>query len=109
MVSDSEDCNANILPRIRNIPTADTTLYFDTPDRQMYAEHQRGRKNRQKIRVRRYESSGVSFLEVKRKNNKGRTDKKRMEIADRVPQPSEYSELQVNYCPSGVSRILPAP
>ena len=25
-----------------------TTLYFDTPDRQMYAEHQRGRKNRQK-------------------------------------------------------------
>ncbi len=74
-----------------------TTLYFDTPDRQMYAEHQRGRKNRQKIRVRRYESSGVSFLEVKRKNNKGRTDKKRMEIADRVPQPSEYSEFLAKY------------
>lgn len=62
-----------------------TTLYFDTPDVQMFLEHQRGKKNRQKIRVRRYESSGVSFLEVKRKNNKGRTDKKRIQIAERVP------------------------
>ena len=70
-----------------------TTLYFDTPADTMYAEHQRGRKNRQKVRVRRYESSGVSFLEVKRKNNKGRTDKKRIEIPVRVPDAADYREF----------------
>lgn len=62
-----------------------TTLYFDTPECEMYAQHQRGKKARQKIRVRRYESSGVQFLEVKRKNNKGRTDKKRMQCGERIP------------------------
>lgn len=55
------------------------TLYFDTPDCDMYLEHLRGRKRRQKIRIRRYESSGLAFLEVKNKNNKGRTSKKRIE------------------------------
>ncbi len=62
-----------------------TTTYFDTPDFDMYSRHQRGCKTRQKIRVRRYENSGVFFLEVKRKNNHGRTDKKRIEIAERTP------------------------
>ena len=62
-----------------------TTLYFDTPQCEMYAQHQRGKKARQKIRVRRYESSGVQFLEVKRKNNKGRTDKKRIQCGERTP------------------------
>lgn len=62
-----------------------TTLYYDTDTCDMFAQHQRGKKTRQKIRVRRYESSGISFLEVKRKNNKGRTDKKRMQVPERVP------------------------
>lgn len=54
------------------------TLYFDTPGRTMYVEHLRGRLSRQKIRMRTYESSGLTFLEVKNKNNRGRTDKKRV-------------------------------
>lgn len=62
-----------------------TTTYFDTPELDMFSRHQRGCKTRQKIRVRRYENSGVFFLEVKRKNNRGRTDKKRIEIAERTP------------------------
>lgn len=62
-----------------------TTLYFDTPDCEMYCKHLHGKKTRQKIRVRRYENSGISFLEVKRKNNRGRTDKKRMQVAERTP------------------------
>lgn len=62
-----------------------TTLYYDTDAYDMYAQHHRGKKGRQKIRVRRYESSGIAFLEVKRKNNKGRTDKKRMQVPERVP------------------------
>jgi len=55
------------------------TLYYDTERCDMYLEHLRGRKTRQKIRIRAYEHSGVSFLEVKNKNNKGRTAKKRVE------------------------------
>ena len=55
------------------------TKYYDTEQCSMYLEHLRGRKRRQKIRIRRYESSGVSFLEVKNKNNKNRTAKKRIE------------------------------
>lgn len=68
-----------------------TTLYYDTDDCDMFAQHQRGKKNRQKIRVRRYESSGIAFLEVKRKNNKGRTDKKRMQVQERVPDLNLYN------------------
>ena len=67
-----------------------TTLYYDTDDCHMFAEHHRGRKNRQKIRIRRYESSGICFLEVKRKNNKGRTDKKRMQVNVRMPDLDLY-------------------
>lgn len=54
------------------------TLYFDTAAHSMYMAHLHGKKCRQKIRIRRYESSNLSFLEVKRKNNKGRTDKCRI-------------------------------
>ncbi|MBD5226021.1 MAG: polyphosphate polymerase domain-containing protein [Bacteroidales bacterium] len=54
------------------------TRYYDTPDCEMYRNHLHGKLTRNKVRVRRYEGSGVEFLEVKRKNNKGRTDKKRI-------------------------------
>lgn len=54
------------------------TLYYDTPEMDMYMEHLRGRKRRQKIRIRSYEASDLSFLEVKNKSNKGRTKKSRI-------------------------------
>lgn len=56
------------------------TTYLDTPDYAMYMAHQNGRVIREKIRVRTYVSSGLTFLEVKNKNNKGRTDKKRIRV-----------------------------
>ena len=56
------------------------TIYFDTRDHQMYIAHQNGKKTREKIRMRTYVSSGLSFLEIKNKNNRGRTDKKRIKI-----------------------------
>lgn len=56
------------------------TMYYDTSNTDMYMEHLRGRKRRQKIRIRRYEASGMSFLEIKNKNNKGRTKKIRMSL-----------------------------
>lgn len=56
------------------------TVYFDTPDRNMYMMHHMGKKHRVKIRMRAYKVSGHNFLEIKKKNNKGRTRKKRIGI-----------------------------
>ena len=58
------------------------TTYFDTNDYAMYRQHQCGHTNRQKIRFRTYVSSHLQFMEVKTKNNHGRTKKKRIEVSD---------------------------
>lgn len=54
-----------------------TTTYYDTEQNAMFAAHHRGKSNRYKIRRRCYVSTQSSFLEVKFKNNKGRTIKSR--------------------------------
>jgi hypothetical protein len=57
------------------------TTYFDTKDHELYMMHHNKRKVRTKVRVRTYLSSGdLTFLEVKRKNNHGRTKKKRVQV-----------------------------
>ncbi len=55
-----------------------STTYFDTQQNKMFVAHHNGKLNRYKIRRRSYVSSGISFLEIKFKNNKGRTMKKRI-------------------------------
>lgn len=56
------------------------TVYFDTPDNAMYRRHETGHTNRQKLRIRSYVDSNLNFLEVKTKNNHGRTSKRRIAI-----------------------------
>ena len=56
------------------------TLYYDTPGLQMFLDHHNRRLVRQKVRTRTYVDSGQTFLEIKRKNNHGRTKKKRTQI-----------------------------
>lgn len=57
------------------------TKYYDTPDTDMFYQHQRGKKNRQKVRIRLYEGCNTPpFIEIKTKNNKGRTKKKRVSM-----------------------------
>lgn len=58
------------------------TTYFDTKAFDMYTMHQCGHANRQKIRFRTYCISDLQFMEVKTKNNHGRTKKKRIEVND---------------------------
>ena len=58
------------------------SLYFDTEDFQFYHQHHNGKTNRNKVRYREYIDSGLSFLEVKRKNNKGKTIKKRIKVKE---------------------------
>ena len=74
-------------------PEYDTT-YFDTVAFDMYNQHQWNHANRQKIRFRTYCISGLQFMEVKTKNNHGRTKKKRMEVSD------------MNVCESGKRTFL---
>lgn len=56
------------------------TTYWDTENHRFFLEHHNGRAPRQKVRVRTYMDSDLTFLEVKTKNNHGRTKKKRMEV-----------------------------
>lgn len=56
------------------------TTYFDTQERTMYLAHHNKRLTRQKVRVRVYKNSGDTFFEVKRKNNHGKTKKKRIQV-----------------------------
>ena len=58
------------------------TTYLDTTEYDMFSAHQHGHANRQKIRFRTYVSSHLQFMEVKTKNNHGRTKKKRIEVND---------------------------
>jgi hypothetical protein len=61
------------------------TLYYDTSTLDLYKQHHQGKFNRYKIRHRTYVDSNTGFLEVKFKNNKGRTIKTRISLAN-VPK-----------------------
>ena len=56
------------------------TTYYDTTDHTMYMMHHNRHARRKKVRVRTYVASNLTFLEVKNKNNHGRTKKKRIEV-----------------------------
>lgn len=64
------------------------TTYWDTPEHIFYFDHQCGVFPRRKVRVRTYLESDITFLEVKKKNNHGRTKKTRIQ----VPSPEELKE-----------------
>lgn len=78
------------------------TLYFDTRDLAMYTEHHNRRLVRQKVRIRRYigspsaqwQGSDLTFLEVKKKNNKSRTKKKRIAVKDQSALAYPTEEIQ---------------
>ncbi len=73
------------------------TTYFDTPEHTMYMMHHNRRARRVKVRVRTYLTSGdLTFLEVKNKNNHGRTKKKRIQV------PSLETAMQAE----GVSELV---
>lgn len=61
------------------------TLYFDTPEFNLYQMHHNGIRNRYKLRCRKYVDSGISFFEVKTKTNTSRTIKKRIQVKD-IPE-----------------------
>jgi hypothetical protein len=88
--------NVNQLPILLERATADyfaqeidglrkglyRTVYFDTSDAHMYTIHHNRKLNRQKVRIREYVESNRAYLEVKNKNNRGRTKKIRIPVDD---------------------------
>lgn len=87
------------------------TIYYDTKALDMYFQHHNGWRKRYKIRTRHYLNSDEFFTEVKIKNNKGITSKKRLrgvhlEYADQeltaqfIPK---HSPFQLNELEASVS------
>ncbi len=72
------------------------TKYFDTDDFRMYLQHHNGQLPRYKSRYRTYIESGETFFEVKAKNNKSRTIKKRIksELPDDLICENDISFLE---------------
>lgn len=56
------------------------TIYYNTPDDYFYITHHNGKLERIKIRKREYVDSGITFIEIKKKNNKKKTEKFRTRI-----------------------------
>lgn len=83
------------------------TTYFDTSDYDMFYTHQHGHANRQKLRFRTYVASDLQFLEVKTKNNHGRTKKKRIEVGDMDLTDPTKREFLAKHLRYGVDTLIP--
>lgn len=62
------------------------TLYFDTPDFDLYRQHHAGRAVRHKVRSRLYVDTGLSFFEIKSKS-------RRRTVKHRLATPGLFTDL----------------
>lgn len=77
------------------------TTYYDTPSFKFYYDHHNARSNRIKVRTRAYLNTQQNFIEIKIKNNKGKTSKKRKEILNAGMGLDEKAFKYVNKVSSG--------
>lgn len=86
-----------------------SSTYFDTEFDSMYTAHHNGKLNRFKVRQRTYLDSGISFLEIKRKSNKGRTIKSRIATENHTFQFNDEEALFLSdNCPFTSEHLKPA-
>lgn len=84
------------------------TTYLDTSDHLFYTQQLRGKLSRHKIRYRRYESTGLSFLEIKKKTNKNRTIKWRIQNSLNTNSPdADASAFIKEYLPYNFLDLRP--
>ncbi|MBI5565286.1 MAG: polyphosphate polymerase domain-containing protein [Chloroflexi bacterium] len=84
------------------------TLYFDTPDFELYTAHVTDRAERYKVRSREYTDSHVSFLEVKHHTRRDRTIKERLSTTRPVIQPTpDMSRWLQNVSPLDGNELEP--
>lgn len=74
------------------------TRYFDDPDRRAYWDHHQGRRKRCKVRVRHYVDAGFSYLEVKLKDRRDVTVKKRLKVPGPVEELDETCTGFIDRC-----------
>jgi|WetSurMetagenome_2_1015567.scaffolds.fasta_scaffold85092_2 hypothetical protein len=84
------------------------TTYLDTFELLFYLQQIRGKLNRYKVRYRCYESTGLSFLEIKKRTNTSRTIKWRIENSSdpNFPDEEAYSFMKENL-PCGIVELRP--
>jgi VTC domain len=92
------------------------TCYFDNAESRCYFDHHQARKKRVKVRMRKYLEAGLCFVEVKLKDRRGVTVKKRLRCAEEqfgsLDQTAQkfvndvYSALYKRDFPHDVSRNL---
>ncbi len=76
------------------------TVYYDSSDYVFYNAHHNGHAGRQKVRVRSYVDSQLSFLEVKTKDNHGKTNKSRISAIDlSAPEAMDFLRHNVRIDP----------
>ncbi|MFA7562434.1 MAG: polyphosphate polymerase domain-containing protein [Methanoculleus sp.] len=77
------------------------TRYYDDNSFTSYIQHHNGKGNRYKLRLRHYETSGETYLEVKKKSNKGSTEKQRIKTswppAEFLPEEERFLEATFPY------------
>lgn len=84
------------------------TVYYDTPGMAMYIEHHDKRSVRQKIRIRTYVESGLTFIEVKDKDNKSKTHKHRIQLpSEEIDDAARaFLEKKANYTADQIIPVL---
>lgn len=83
------------------------SLYLDTEDFKYFNRHRRGFANRVKVRYRTYPKTDTTFLEFKKKNNKGRISKTRIPMEDfRLPLASNSKSFLSELIPSSEVNAL---
>ena len=84
------------------------TQYFDTPERQMYQDHRRGRRPRYKVRLRHHLDRRLNFLEVKRRGSDERTTKTRLDrpFGDSTLDEKALAFIE-QHCPVRADALIP--
>ncbi len=76
------------------------SMYLDTPRHEIYLAHHNGKLNRYKVRIREYQETGELFFEIKFKNNKRETRKKRIAIGrERDYHSAKIMEFMIKHSP----------
>ena len=80
-----------------HVTTTYKNLYYDTKDGKCFEDHTRGRNVRFKVRIRHYDNTGVTFLEVKLRDVHGKTTKHRVVRDSKLSWNAPFTGEELNF------------
>ena len=84
------------------------SVYFDTPERELFHAHRRGLRPRYKVRIRHHLDRSLSFLEIKHKERSGRTTKMRLDVPFAAGALTERERRFIEaHAPVAAARLVP--